>query len=80
MLSKLVPFALFARCNLVLRVPVDINDTNCFVVVYLFLARLNNVQEELLYYARHRRWRQHHRPQILMFDVKVLGPHYFQIL
>ena len=27
---------------------------------YYFLARLDKVQEELLYYPRHRRWRRRH--------------------
>ena len=39
-----------------------------------FLARLNNIQEELLYYPRRRRWRR--RPQMLKF----LRPHYFLTL
>ena len=40
-----------------------------------FLARLNNVLEELLYYPRRRRWRW--RPQMLKFALKFLRPHYF---
>ena len=47
-----------------------------------FLARLNNVQEELLYYPRRRcwRWRWRRRPQMLKFSLKFLRPHYFLTL
>ena len=40
---------------------------------FSFLARLNNVHGELLYYSRRRRWRRwrwHRRPQMLKFSFK----------
>ena len=40
---------------------------SCNIVSRRFLACLNNVQEELLYYPRRQRW----RPQMLKFYVKV---------
>ena len=43
-----------------------------------FLAHLNNIQEELLYYPRHPHWRR--RPQMFKFSLKFLRPHYFLTL
>ena len=43
-----------------------------------FLACLNNIQEELLYYPLRRRWCWH--PQMLKFLLKFLRPHYFLTL
>ena len=46
-----------------------------FYFAFTMLAFLNNVQKELLYYPRCRRWRQHlrlrQRPQMLKVYVKV---------
>ena len=45
-----------------------------------FLARLNNVHRELLYYSLRRLWHWRRRPQMLKSLLKFLRPHYFLIL
>ena len=46
----------------------------------LFLARLNNVHGELLYYSRCRRWCWWRHPQMLKLSFKFWRPHYFLTL
>ena len=48
-----------------------------YFIINEFLAYLNNVHGELLYYPW---WWRHRRPQMLKFSLKFLRPHYFLTL
>ena len=62
----------YGRKCIRLRIKYLLTIVLVFFFISAFLARLNNIHGELLFYPRRRHW----RPQMLKFSLKFLKPHY----